>query len=451
MNRILTVAQTEFLSLIRTKAFIIGILLVPVLMTLFITFMNYAEDHVDTTDRRIAVIDDTGVLFEPLQRAAAEHNEEAGTGEEKAEPHFILERVDPAGRTKDDLAVALSARVKSKDLFAFVELPKDILTPREPEKKTAAQRRAERQQGKEDEDTPKFKFYAQTASARPVTNWLENAVNQAVAGQRFTAVGVDSSIVKKLTSYVELTPFGLVERSVDGTAVPAKEMDEVARFGVPMFALVLMFMSVMTGAMHLLNAIIEEKMSKISEVLLGSVSPFQLLAGKLVGVVAVSLLLTLVYLVGGIYALLSFGRLDLIDPVLIGWFLVFMICAALMFGAIFLAIGSACSDLKDSQSMVQPAMMLIILAYLASFVVMRAPESGLAVGLSMFPTITPFAMMLRLVMPPGPPLWQVLVSVVLLIGATGFVVWAAGRIFRVGLLMQGKPPNIPELLKWIGR
>ena len=452
MSRILIVAESEFLSLIRTKAFIIGILLVPVLMVLFIAFMGYAEDHVDTTDRTIAVVDETGVLFEPLQRAAAEHNEEAGSGAEKLEPHFILERVDPAGRSKDDLTVDLSARVKSKALFAFIELPKDILVPREPEKKTAAQRKAERDQGKdEDDDAPTFKFYAQAASARPVTNWLEDAVNQAIAGHRLTAVGVDQALVKKLTSYVELTPFGLVERSADGTAVPAKEMDEVARIGVPMFALVLMFMSVMTGAMHLLNAIIEEKMSKISEVLLGSLSPFQLLAGKLVGVVAVSLLLTTVYLIGGLYALLSFGRLDLIDPVLIGWFLIFMICAALMFGAIFLAIGSACSDLKDSQSMVQPAMMLIILAYLASFVVMRAPESGLSVGLSMFPTITPFAMMLRLTMPPGPPLWQVLLSVLMLIAATGGVVWAAGRIFRVGLLMQGKPPNIPELLKWIGR
>ena len=450
MNRILTVAQSEFLSLIRTKAFIIGILLVPVLMVVFITFMNYAEDHVDTTDRRIAVIDETGVLWEPLQRAAAEHNADAGEGADKSEPHFILERVNTAVRTKDDIAVDLSARVKSKDLFGFVELPKDILIAREPEKKTAAQRKAEREQGQdEEEDGPTFKFYAQTASARPVTNWLEDAVNQALAEYRFTTAGVDHTLVKKLTSSVSLMPFGLVERSADGAAVPAKEMDEIARIGLPMFALVLMFMSVMTGAMHLLNAIIEEKMSKISEVLLGSVTPFQLLAGKLVGVVAVSLLLTLVYLVGGIYALLSFGRLDLIDPVLIGWFLVFMVCASLMFGAIFLAIGSACSDLKDSQSMVQPAMMLIILAYLASFVVMRAPESALSVGLSMFPTITPFAMMLRLAMPPGPPLWQVLVSVALLMAATAAVVWAAGRIFRVGLLMQGKPPNIPELLKWI--
>ena len=147
--------------------------------------------------------------------------------------------------------------------------------------------------------------------------------------------------------------------------------------------------------------------------------------------------------------MISFGRADLIDPALIGWFLVFMVCAALMFGAIFLAIGSACSDLKDSQSMVQPAMTLIILAYLASFVVMRAPESALSVGLSLFPTITPFAMILRMAMPPGPPLWQVLLSVALLVVTTGAIVWAAGRIFRVGLLMQGKPPNIPELLRWI--
>jgi ABC-type Na+ efflux pump permease subunit len=122
-----------------------------------------------------------------------------------------------------------------------------------------------------------------------------------------------------------------------------------------------------------------------------------------------------------------------------------------MFGSIFLAIGSACSNLKDSQSMIQPAMMLILLAYLGSFVVMRAPESGLAVGMSLFPTIAPFAMMLRLALPPGPPLWQVLLSVVLVVGSTGVIIWAAARIFRVGLLMQGKPPNLPELLKWVWR
>jgi ABC-2 type transport system permease protein len=165
----------------------------------------------------------------------------------------------------------------------------------------------------------------------------------------------------------------------------------------------------------------------------------------------VSLLLALVYFSGGIYAVISFGRADLINPVLIGWFLLFLVCAALMFGSIFLALGSACSDLKDAQSMLQPAMVLVLLAYLGSFIVMRAPESKLAVGMSFFPTMTPFAMMLRMVMPPGPPLWQVALAVAMLIATTTLLVWAGGRIFRVGLLMQGKAPNIPELLKWVRR
>ena len=428
MQRVLTIAETEFLALVRTKAFIIGILLVPVLMVVFITFMNYAEDHVDTTDRHIAVMDGTSVLYDHLARAAADHNTKAGLGDAKAAPHFLLRKVDLAGRSKEDVTVDLSSQVKDKSLFAFVDLPPDLIDAGE--KAT-------------------YGFYAQTTSARPVTDFVEEAVNEAVAERRFAAAGIDQGLVRRLTAQATLTRFGLVERTESGDAVPAREVDDLSRIAVPMFVLVLMFMAVMTGAMHLLNAIIEEKMSKISEVLLGSVTPFQLLAGKLIGVVAVSILLTVVYLVGGIYSLISFGRADLIDPAIIGWFFVFMIAAALMFGAVFLAIGSACSDLKDSQSMVQPAMMLIILAYLASFVVMRAPESSLSVGLSFFPTITPFAMMLRLVMPPGPPIWQVVASVALLLATTALVVWAAGRIFRVGLLMQGKPPNLPELLKWI--
>jgi len=150
--------------------------------------MNYAEDHVDTTDRRIAVIDETGVLWEPLQRAAAEHNTEAGVGADKTEPHFILERVEPGARAKDDVAVELSRRVKAKELFAFIELPKDILVAREPEASTAARRRAAKKEGTAAEDAadgPTFKFYAQSTSARPVTSWLEDAVNQAVAEHRF--------------------------------------------------------------------------------------------------------------------------------------------------------------------------------------------------------------------------------------------------------------------------
>ena len=99
--------------------------------------------------------------------------------------------------------------------------------------------------------------------------------------------------------------------------------------------------------------------------------------------------------------------------------------------------------------MMQPAMVLIILAYMGSFIVIRNPDSNIAMGMSFVPTMTPFAMMLRMAMPPGPPMWQAALSVVVLIATTGLTVWAGARIFRVGILMQGKAPTLPELLKWI--
>ena len=411
MKRVLTIAQSEFLTLVKTKAFIIGIFLMPVLMFGFVTFMSYAERHADTETRAFAVLDPSGNFYDAIATAAGTYNDKSGSGTTQAGPHFVPKRVDLAGRTADDVKVELSEQVRKKELFAFVEIPANVLD---------ADRKAA------------LHYYAENTSYERLPDWLRTTLNDEIAKRRFDNAGVDRALVSKLTSRTPLTTFGLVERASDGKVSEAKEVDEVARFVFPFFFLILMFMAVMTSAQHLLNAIIEEKMSKISEVLLGSVSPFQLLAGKLLGVVAVSLLLALVYFSGGTYAALQTGRQDLINPVLIAWFLVFLVCAALMFGSIFLALGSACSDLKDAQSMLQPAMILVILAYLGSFVVMRAPESPLAVGMSFFPTMTPFAMMLRMVMPPGPPVWQIAVAVLILVLTTVFFMWAAGRIFGSG-------------------
>ena len=131
------------------------------------------------------------------------------------------------------------------------------------------------------------------------------------------------------------------------------------------------------------------------------------------------------------------------------WFVVFLLVTMLMFGSIFIAIGAACSDLKDSQSMMQPVIFFLLLPLLASPVVIRAPDAPIAVVLSLIPTFTPFVMLVRLALTPPPPMWQVALSLVLTGLATAGFIWAAGRIFRVGLLMQGKPPNLPELLRWI--
>jgi len=428
MSRILIIAQSEFLTLVKTKAFIIGIFLMPVLMGAFIFFMGYAERQMDTENRAFVVIDGTGMLYDAIAKAADVYNTNSGPDDARKGPRVLPERVDPAGRSIDDLKVELSERVRKKRLFAFVEIPANVID------------------GGRD---VAVRYYAENTTYERLPDWLRDVLNGEIARRRFERAGVDQALVTRLTARAPLATFGLVERTADGKVTEAKEVNELTRVALPMFFIVLMFLSVMTSAQHLLNAVIEEKMSKISEVLLGSVTPFQLLAGKLLGVVAISLLLAMVYFGGGIYTATSMGRFDLVNPVAIAWFVVFMICAALMFGSIFLALGSACSDLKDAQSMLQPAMLLVLAAYLGSFIVMRNPEGAFAVGLSFFPTMTPFAMMLRIVLPPGPPMWQVLLSMVILLVSTAGLIWAGGRIFRIGLLMQGKAPTLPELMKWI--
>lgn len=429
MTRVWTVAQMEFLTLVRTKAFLIGILMMPVLIGISILFQMYAARHVDTEDRTFAVIDRSGALYGAIAAAAAAHNDSRGDGDSRTGPHFIPSRIDAASRPLDQVKLELSDRVREKELFAFIDIPAGIVEARG--------------------EAAAVSYYTGTPSYEPLPDWLRDVVNREIARQRFVKSGVDPDLVSRLNARVAVSSYGLVERQLDGKVVEARKTDAIATFVMPFVFLFLMFMSVMTGAQHLLNAIVEEKMSKISEVLVGSIEPFKLLLGKLLGVACVSLLLATIYFLGGSYVIFSSGRWELFQPALIGWFYLYLICAVLMYGSIFLALGSACSDLKDAQSMMQPAMLLIMLPYLASFAVIRAPDSSLATGLSLFPTVTPFIMMIRLAMPPGPPIWQVLLSVAIVLATTTFLVWAAGRIFRVGILMQGKAPNLPEVLRWI--
>jgi len=430
MRRVFTIAQTEFLALVRTKFFIIGIVAMPVLMGGLFAFMGYAGKQVDHKDRTFAVVDRTGALFEPVEAAALANNAEVAATGASTGPKVFPTRIDPGAKTNEELTVELSDRVRKEEIFAFVLLPAELMDP--------------------DSKLP-ILYYSQNTSYERLSDWLRTTLRDAIQEVRFSRAGVDRTLVSKLSARADFSTFSLVEKRADGTVSAAREVDEIEQFGIPFFFLILMFMAVMTTAQHLINTIIEEKMSKISEVLLGSVTPFQLMAGKLLGIVSVSFLLSFVYLGGGVYALLQMGRPDLINPVLVGWFLLFLVCAALMFGSVFQALSSACSDLKDAQSMLQPAMMILIASYVVSVLVIRAPDSTMATVLSMIPMVAPFAMMIRLTMPPGPPMWEVLLGLSILAASTVVVVWAAGRIFRVGLLMQGKPPNLPELLRWVRR
>lgn len=425
MKKVFIVATSEFSMLVRTKAFVITLILMPVFMVASGVLSRAARDATDTNTRTFAYVDRSGSVGPLLEAAAAARNSGANAS---GQPRFEPVAVDPADRLEDELRLELADRVQDKALYAFIEIPADIL----------------------DADSgAEIRYYSNSPSYRDLAQWLRATVGAAVIGQRFRAAAVDPTVVERLTRPTPVSVLNLPERDLSGQVKPPQKVNERIAAGVPAAMLVLMYLIVMVSAPQLLNTVIEEKMSRISEVLIGSVSPFELMLGKLVGCVCVSLLLAAVYLTGGLGVASYWGMQHAITPSMTAWFLLFLTLSVLLFGAIFIAVGAACSDLKDSQSMMMPVMMVITFPVFTFAFVMRAPDGNLALGLSLFPTAAPFLMLLRIGLQPGPPLWQILVSVVIMALTTWATVWAASRIFRTGILMQGKSPTLGEMIRWV--
>jgi ABC-type Na+ efflux pump permease subunit len=173
--------------------------------------------------------------------------------------------------------------------------------------------------------------------------------------------------------------------------------------------------------------------------------------GKLIGTVGVSLTLATLYMGGAFYALYQTGYGHLFPAHLVWWFVTFQCLAVLLYGSLFIAIGAAVSDLKESQNMLMPVMIIVVAPMFVWLNVIREPSATFSIVASLIPTATPMLMLMRQAVPPGVPLWQPLLGIVLVLATTGACVFVAGRIFRVGLLMQGKGASIGEMMRWVVR
>jgi ABC-2 type transport system permease protein len=425
MQKIFTVASAEFFNVVKSKAFILTLILMPVIMGASVLLMRVSRNATDTNDRRFAYVDRSGVASPIIEAAAAARNASAAAD---GLPRFIPVAVETAGKSEEALRMELSDRVRDTELFAFVEIPSNIVDP---------DARAE------------IRYYSDHPSYQGLPEWLMKTVNQAVLAERFRAASMSPALVARLTKPAAVNNLNLFERDSSGTIRAGEKVDPFRALGVPAVMMVLMFIVIMGGAPQLLNSVIEEKMSRISEVLIGSVAPFELMMGKLLACAGGSLVLSAIYLAGALVMANKYGYVAALTPAMAGWFVLFLLMGVLIFGSIFIAIGAACNDLKDSQNMMTPVMLFMMLPVFTWGAVLRAPDSTLAIALSFLPTAAPFLMLLRIALHPGPPMWQVLLSVTLTALATAGAVWAAGRIFRTGILMQGKSASVREMLRWV--
>jgi ABC-2 type transport system permease protein len=433
MRKILKVARRDYLATVRTKGFIVGLVLAPVLMSGGLIVMALFRDRTDPRDRHVAVVDRSGVVADALVRAAAERNarDTAGTAGRPRQAAYLIEVVRPNDRDPMLQRLLLSDRVRAKELHAFVEVGLNALHPRR------------------DTTERHLAYHSQNAALDETRGWIAGQVSATLRQRRLLEAGIDSAAVPDLFDSFGGTPLGLLSRDpATGRITDAPGRDERAAIFPPMAIMLLMFMMLMWGAMPQLNATMQEKSQRIAEVMLGSVQPFEFMAGKLLGGVAIALTASAVYVGVGLYALTVLGLSGLMPLSIVAWFFVYMLLAVAMYGALFAALGAACNDPVEAQSMSFVAMLPMILPTFLLLPVVMQPNSAFATGMSLVPLWTPMLMLMRQATPGGVPVWQPWVALVGVVATTLLFIWAGGRIFRVAILMQGTPPKLQHLVRW---
>jgi len=437
MRKILILTLREYRTSVRTKSFIIGLLLAPLLMGGSMIVFMLLKDKVDINDKKIAIIDHSEIMADTLVKTAEYRNSheifDPETGE-KVRSAYILEIIESDSASLFETKIKLSDRVRSKDLHAFIEIGPGIVHPAD------------------DPEKARIIYYSEHAFMDDVINWFTWPINNRVRQIRIDELDLDEEAVGDLFHYNYPERMGLI--NVDrktGDVQDAQHTNELQTFLIPYIMVLLMFLMVMMSAVPLLTAVMEEKIERIAEVLLGSVTPFQFMMGKILGSISVSMTVSAVYVIAGIVAAKQMNVGDMIPYHILPWFFVYLILFVIMVGSAMAALGSACNDNKDAQSLQFPAMIPVILPLFIMVPIIQNPAGSMATTLSLIPPFTPTLMIIRLATPVTIPIWQPVAGLVGVILFTLFSVWAGGRIFRTLILMQGVKPKLGNLVKLVLR
>lgn len=434
MLKTLKLAKRDYYAAVRTKGFIIGLILAPLIMGGGVIAIALMKDKVDTSDKRIAIVDRSGLLSQVLLDAAKRRNAaeiiDRKSGK-KVKPSYILE-VTPSGDKLEAQRLQLSERVRAGSLHAFLEIGRNPVHPGAPDSQIA--------------------YFAKNAALDEVRGWVQGPINDRVRELRLKEIGIDSSKTKDLFWPVAVEAMGLATMDEGTGAVKdAKRANAAEAVGIPLIMLFLMFMMIQMGAMPLISTVMEEKTQRIAEVLLSSITPFEFMMGKVLGGVAVSLTSSLVYVVGGVIGVKRMGFEEYIPYHILPWFFAYMVLAIVMLGSVFAALGSACNDTKDAQSLTGIPMLITIFPMFLIGPLLQQPNSNAFVMLSLFPPFTPFIMLMRQSMPGGIPMWQPWTGLAGMLVFAALFVWAGGRIFRIGILSQGEAPTFRNIVRWAVR
>jgi ABC-2 type transport system permease protein len=460
MKRIGYIAGREFLSTVMTRGFVIGVLLMPALLALLLTVgPRILNQRTAPVHGQIAVLDPTGSVARELRTAIAPH---AITARRAEAARRVLAAAPAAVRdVAASQAVASNAAVERiagavPDL-ELVELPVNDRDPPDlPSRKAWLTDAAPGDRhlalvvvhpdavtlvaGRDEYGT--YDLYVPPNLDDRIENVLFDCVREAIVSARAQARNLDRRSLDALVT---------VTRAPSITVTRGNERATVGAFNrlLPFAFAGLLLISVMMGGQGLVTSTVEEKTSRVIEVLLSAVSPVELLAGKLLGQMGVSLVVLGLYLGLAFMMLVSFAMFGLLDLSLVFYLFVFFILTYLTIGSAMMAVGSAVNEMREAQSLMMPIILVMMVPWVLAEPIARQPNSTFATAISFIPPVNTFAMLLRLTSSAPPPAWQVWLTIAIGAGAVVVSVWCAAKIFTIGLLMYGKPPDLKTLVRWI--
>lgn len=432
LSRSLVIARREYLTTVRRKAFVFSLLATPALLfvSTFVSGKLAADDaraHQRQT-RVVAVVDSSGAFAEAVQSfdyTPPSDSPAPGTRTAPA-PAKAPERVPILMRAYASQAEALDS-LKAGNVTTVLVVAPDFVA-------SGGARRYEN-------DT---RVFTSSGDDRPLRQWMQRGLLKSE---------VDSSHIERAIALGR--PIDLFTPDKTGAFVLKDDTKELTNFLLPFILAMMMGMAIITGGQYLLQGVSEEKETRILESLLCTVSPDDLMFGKLVGLGSAGLTLVGVWIVGGMVMLgttFAFVKVEFSATLAVAGMLYFLL-GYTFYSSLMTGIGAITNNLREAQQM---AMMFTMANFFPFYVlakILNSPNSGIAVGMSLFPPTAPTTMMLRLAAGSMTgaqiPLWQVAASLGVL-ALTAFVTLKiSAKVFRLGLLLYGKTPTLPEIMKLV--
>jgi ABC-2 type transport system permease protein len=411
--RLWAVVRREYLERVRTKGFVIATLLGPLLMS-GMMIVPVLVTRSGGKVLRVAVCDATGQLGEAVEEALR-----AARFDDK--PRFEVRPAGPGPVEAQE--AALKKAVLGGGLDGYLHLPKDALA------------------------SGAASYYGRNVSNRIDLRTMERAVSDVLVGRRLADAGLDPAQVKDLTRELDLRTIRLSEAG--------EREDRGMAFIFSVILMMILYTSILMWGQLVMTSVIEEKTSRVIEVLASGVPSTQLLWGKLLGVGAAGLTQFLVWALSLlVVSLFAAGqatadfKVPEITPLMLVSFVLFFLLGFLFYASLYASIGAAVNTVQEAQNFVFPVVFPLIIGMVCFPAVIESPDGGLAIALSLVPFLAPLMMFLRIVVL-TPPWWQIALSFGLLALAIAGAMWVAARIYRVGILMYGKKPTFPELMKWV--